>query len=295
MRSLHRRLGIGIFILSAFGLTVGLTQPKAAIAETRALSNGAFCEGKFDKAGNSPNAVCSLPPTAERPPACNSRANEGYASLFGNPYTYYRGPVVRLVPQGKGAFVWYCRDEQANQDRFDRYEGDVRNGQPNGRGLYLFSNNDRYDGQFRNGLFHGKGTLRYGRNSYSGEFINGLFGGKGTLNYGTGDRYSGSFRGGFPHGQGTLKFGNRTYTGEFYQGQINGRGTVINANGSRCTGQFFNGLLEGRGTCTFPRGSSLRTYTGELRNGIPDGQGRATLANGTSQVGLFRNGEYVGR
>ncbi len=296
MPSVCQYVGVSFATLSVVGGLIGVATVGPAIAQTRALSNGALCEGRFDAAGNSPDAVCNLPPVAEREPECSARDRgdeDAFSSVIGSPYTYYRGPIVRLVPQGRGVFVWYCRDTQANRDRFDRFEGNVRNGRPNGQGLYLFSNNDRYQGGFRNGLFHGKGVLRYGRSVYNGEFINGLFGGRGTLDYGNGDRFVGSFRNGFPHGQGTLKFGNRTYSGEFHQGQINGQGTIVNEDGSRCTGQFFTGLLEGRGNCTFPTGI-YRTYSGELRNGRPDGKGRATLRNGTTQVGLFRNGQYVG-
>lgn len=160
-----------------------------------------------------------------------------------SPYNYYEGEIRNGQPNGSGLFVF------ANGDR---YEGQVSNGQPNGRGTFVFANGDRYVGQIRNGVAQGTGTFRFAN----------------------GDRYSGGMREGQPHGRGTFIFaGGQSYNGQFYLGQVNGRGVLIHPNGMRCEGDFYNSQFTGKGTCTIPSGRPFRRYSGELSNGLPNGVG----------------------
>jgi len=198
-----------------------------------------------------------------------SQGEAGSQGASGNAYDYYKGEVRNGLPNGTGIFVY---------QNGSRYEGQVRNGAPNGRGMFLLPNNDRYEGEVRNGQSNGTGTFTFAN----------------------GDRYVGGFRNGQRHGIGTYTFtleDNKvrfrySYTGEFYLGQVNGNGVLTYPNGVRCTGTFYDSNFSGKGTCTnFPRGSIYRNYTGELRNGIPEGRGVLTYRTGQVYSGEFRNGK----
>jgi hypothetical protein len=72
---------------------------------------------------------------------------------------------------------WFIAGKPAS-----RFEGDYRDGQLNGRGIYSFANGDRYEGEYAD-------DMRSGRGMY-------------VLADGT--RYEGEWRNDMPHGQGTL-------------------------------------------------------------------------------------------
>lgn len=186
------------------------------------------------------------------------------ASESGSPYNYYDGEIRNGKPQGRGVLVY------ANSDR---YEGEFSNGLPNGRGMYLFvSNGDRYEGGFSTGKFNGQGTFTYTN----------------------GDSYTGNFLNGQPHGQGTFVFAEiaARYVGEFRYGQINGRGVTLN-NGVRCQGTFYDSTLSGEATCSYPRSSSIQSYVGEMRGGMAEGRGTRTWKNGRRFEGEFRSDIFI--
>ena len=54
------------------------------------------------------------------------------------------------------------------------YEGEWKNGFPNGQGTYFFSNGEKYVGEFKYGREHGQGTRTYNDGQkYVGEWGNG--------------------------------------------------------------------------------------------------------------------------
>src|ERR687885_749682 len=100
---------------------------------------------------------------------------------------------------------------------YDYYEGEIRNGKPNGRGIFVYSNDDRYEGQVSNGKPNGRGMFLFANNSrYEGTISNGEPNGSGTFTFGDGDRYQGRVLNGQPHGQGTLTYAN----GQVYRGEV---------------------------------------------------------------------------
>lgn len=183
----------------------------------------------------------------------------------GTSYKFYRGQIQSGTFTGRGTLV-YVND--------DRYEGNLVNGRPQGKGMFLaVEKNERYEGDFRNGFFHGRGIFTYAN----------------------GDQYTGQFAGGQPHGIGEYVYllkGKRShaYSGQFYSGIVNGQGVVTNVNGLKCTGTFYSNRLVGKGTCTFPAQSIFKTYTGELRDGRPEGRGTVIYRDGKKYTGQFRNG-----
>ncbi|MHC1745935.1 MAG: PDZ domain-containing protein [Negativicutes bacterium] len=76
----------------------------------------------------------------------------------------------------------------------DRYEGDVVNGNLQGKGVFTWANGDRYEGDFVNNRMHGKGILTYANGDrYEGEFVNSKYHGKGVLLHANGVRQEGTF------------------------------------------------------------------------------------------------------
>lgn len=191
---------------------------------------------------------------------------------------------------------WICvyikdaKDESGSKP-YKSYEGQVRNGEPNGRGVIVYENDDRYEGQVKNGIPNGKGMFLFADNSrYEGDMRNGKPNGSGTFTFTTGDRYTGSVKAGEPHGRGVFTFANGDiYEGEFYLGQAKGQGVFI-SKGMRCQGVFFSSQLSGQGACTYPPGSSIKSYTGEFRGGKAEGRGTMVTSDGKRFSGEFRGG-----
>ena len=174
-----------------------------------------------------------------------------------------------------------------------RFEGEFRDGQLNGRGVALLSSGMRYEGEFRDSQANGQGVLTLpagGR--LEGEFRGGRLNGRGVALFSNGKRYEGEFRNGRFHGRGVLKFpsGNR-YEGEFRDDQANGRGVETFAEGGRYEGEWRDGQTNGHGVLTLPDGGR---YEGEFRDGELNGRGVAMLSNGKRYEGEFRNGRFHG-
>ena len=146
------------------------------------------------------------------------------------------------------------------------YEGELSEGVQNGYGSYLRSNGQRYDGEWRDGRpdGHGVWTGTDGE-SYEGELLRGVQNGEGTYTWANGDRYGGEWRDAKPHGHGIWTGANGDhYEGESRGGMRSGYGTYTWANGDRYEGEFREGLEHGRGTWT---GANGGRYEGEWRFG----------------------------
>ena len=48
----------------------------------------------------------------------------------------------------------------------DRYEGELRNGKFEGKGIYYCKNGDKYEGEWRNDNPEGKGIFNHKHNNY---------------------------------------------------------------------------------------------------------------------------------
>ena len=86
------------------------------------------------------------------------------------------------------------------------YEGEMKDGVMQGKGILTYDDGSRYEGDFRNGTFDGWGTLIYpDGHRYVGQFRNGTYDGTGTMTYPDGKVYTGEYKEGAMHGQGTFK------------------------------------------------------------------------------------------
>ncbi|MBP2665863.1 MAG: putative protein in bacteria [Firmicutes bacterium] len=86
------------------------------------------------------------------------------------------------------------------------WDGDCRDGLPEGRGAATFPDGRLFFGDMAAGLFQGTGTLTLpGGERYTGEFAAGRFHGQGVYTFSNGDRYVGEFREGVFHGSGVFR------------------------------------------------------------------------------------------
>src|SRR5690349_9964417 len=195
------------------------------------------------------------------------------------------GPDGRAV--GHGIAEWSARGD------VDRYEGDVANGRPHGRGIYQQANGNRYEGEFVGGRRHGAGTYMWASGErYEGQFNAGKLDGHGVMMGADGTRYEGDFVAGKRQGRGvaTLAGGGR-YEGDFVAGRFSGRGVLTSINGRRYEGEFVDGKQHGRGVLTWLDGGR---YEGEFAQGQVHGRGIYTDAAGKRHDGHFENGSWVG-
>ncbi len=178
-----------------------------------------------------------------------------------------------------------------------RYEGEVKNWKVHGYGKWEFADGSRYEGNFKNSRQHGYGKAEISDgNRYDGEFKNGKYHGNGTYIWLNGDRYKGEFREGVAHGNGTRTWGSGFAKGDRFVGEYRynekRRGTYFWADGDRYEGEFLNNNRHGRGTYTHADGSR---YEGEWRNNKKHGRGTNTRADGRRYEGLWRNNNRHGR
>jgi hypothetical protein len=69
------------------------------------------------------------------------------------------------------------------------FEGEIEDGQKNGKGTYTFENGDIYNGEFKNGELNGKGVFTFANGViYDGEFLNNKLHGKSVITYSNGDK-----------------------------------------------------------------------------------------------------------
>jgi hypothetical protein len=198
--------------------------------------------------------------------------------------------------ESRGADRWICSYESnPAPDPYKSYDGQIRNGLPNGVGVLVYDNDDRYEGQVRNGIPSGNGMFVFNTNDrYEGQVRNGKPEGKGVFTTAKGDRYAGIMKNGHPHGTGTFVFANGdVFSGQFHLGQAKGEGT-FSSQGIRCQGYYFSSQLSGRGICSYPPGATIKSYNGEFRGGKPHGRGVMLYSDGKRYTGEFRNGrEFV--
>jgi hypothetical protein len=134
-----------------------------------------------------------------------TRCEEILAGWRGHSHVFASVPPSRVVSYANG----------------DRYEGEVRDDKPNGRGVYTWPDGRRYDGEWRNGKRNGHGVYTWhdGRR-YDGEWRNDKKNGHGVYTWPGGDRYDGEFLDDEYNGHGVYTWpGGRRYAGEWRNGR----------------------------------------------------------------------------
>ncbi|KAK8945766.1 hypothetical protein KSP40_PGU005926 [Platanthera guangdongensis] len=169
----------------------------------------------------------------------------------------------------------------------DVYEGELRQGQFHGSGVYyynmggmyegewidskfyghgveIWTDGSKYKGQFKKGLSHGFGVYQdHAGNLYAGEWVNGQSHGYGMQTYEDGSRYVGQYKCGLKHGLGHFQFWNGgAYAGEYFAGKMHGFGVYRFSDGQQYEGAWREGNRKGPGICS--------TAYGEPKSGLWD-------------------------
>ena len=126
-----------------------------------------------------------------------------------------RGVFYIGVRNGKFGYYtekWEGLETEDNMD-YVKYEGEIKNGDPNGQGTFTLSNGDKYEGEVKKGLQNGQGTKTWSNgDKYVGVWKNGKRNGQGTYTYSDGRKYEGEWKdGGVWNGTLYDKYGNITY------------------------------------------------------------------------------------
>ncbi len=106
----------------------------------------------------------------------------------------YVGGCVNGLAEGKG-----------KAKGKDTYEGEFKQGNSHGKGIYTWANGDKYDGQWLNDLKNGRGSYSATDGyKYDGDWLNGKEHGKGITIWSTGSKYVGEKQNGKMHGFGKM-------------------------------------------------------------------------------------------
>lgn len=184
----------------------------------------------------------------------------------------------------------------------DKYVGQWKNDQPNGKGVYYFATKERYEGEFVNGTFEGKGTMFYpdGAN-YAGGWSKNRKHGYGVFLLADGREKRGTWAMGKYVGesentQSQQKPSNATAQNS--QNKPNNQSKPNNqtkpTNQAKPNQPDLGGLRNcsasycrsGQGYYKYPEGS---TWVGEFKDGVPNGRGVCYYANGDRYEGQWAN------
>jgi hypothetical protein len=138
----------------------------------------------------------------------------GYGELDTN-RIHYKGTFAGDRLNGKGIIHFKIEGHD--------YDGDFRDNEINGNGVFRWTNGDVYDGQMTRGKMNGVGRYTYANGQvYEGNYVNGVKEGRGRLVYPNGFVYDGDFIGGRPRGNANITTGGKTIPiqysdGRFYQ------------------------------------------------------------------------------
>jgi len=163
------------------------------------------------------------------------------------------------------------------------YYGQVRNGEPNGLGIFYYDSGSRYEGQFVDGLFEGNGVLHFLDNDewhgdrYEGQFVDDVAHGFGVYVFHAGDKLEGDkYAGQF------VDWSFEAVGVYFYQESSYWRGTTA-------AGDFSAGYNEGYGVFDYAGETPLAgdRYEGELADDLYNGFGIYRDSDGTTTYAFW--------
>jgi hypothetical protein len=101
-----------------------------------------------------------------------------FALLLMSFYTYSQTCAVEKESL-KGTYTGDCKKGKAHGKGkavgIDTYEGDFKNGFPDGQGIYTWSNKNMFDGRYIKGLKDGKGTLTFRKDGVQDSVVEGYW------------------------------------------------------------------------------------------------------------------------
>ena len=199
----------------------------------------------------------------------------------------------------------------------DKYEGEIKNNKPNGKGIYYSVTGEIKEGTFVNGLLNGKGKMTLNNGLFiEGNFKDDELDGFGKTINANGEIYEGEFKNGIREGKGKLILSNEDrLEGNFIKGKLEGYGKIINKNGESYKGELINGIPNGKGHKKYKDGSEYegnfkngkengfgtkkwkdgQIYQGEFLDGIKNGKGKHSFKDGQKYEGDFSEDHYNGK
>ena len=134
-----------------------------------------------------------------------------------NPILFGQDTGVLYMNKTSSGYSWKTFEDGIVHSK---YNGEIKNGRPNGFGYQTYKNGNKYFGEHKNGFPNGEGRSIYPDGSmYLGVYKNGKFHGQGTFIWKDGYYYDGEFRDGTPNGQGTETLPNGHLVGEYKDGK----------------------------------------------------------------------------
>ena len=160
-----------------------------------------------------------------------------------------------------------------------KYDGEFKDGEKSGKGIYTWPNGQRYEGDFLNDYLHGKGTYTWpDGQKYEGDFLKGEKHGRGTQKWTNGQRYMGDWIKGKRHGEGKQSWPTEEWKA----------GPIWQKEGTWENDEF----ISGKGFWILDGGD---TYEGEYSQGAWNGTGKYIWASGDSYEGGFKDGKMLGK
>jgi hypothetical protein len=109
-------------------------------------------------------------------------------------------PVIGDNHKGETLYGWgntlpYVWKGFGDKETHPKYEGDVKNGKPDGQGTETFPDGSKYIGEWIGGKPTGQGTQTYyDGDKYVGLFKDGKYHGQGTYTFSYGGKFVGEFK-----------------------------------------------------------------------------------------------------
>ena len=102
-----------------------------------------------------------------------------FTHLLLDPILFGQETGVLYMNKTSSGYAWKTFEDGKVQSK---YNGEIKNGKPNGFGYQTYKNGNKYFGKHKNGLPNGEGRSIYPDGSmYLGEYKNGKFHGQGTF------------------------------------------------------------------------------------------------------------------
>ncbi|EAR84709.1 protein kinase (macronuclear) [Tetrahymena thermophila SB210] len=210
----------------------------------------------------------------------------------------YEGEVKDGKMNGKG--IYYYKEDNIRK----KYEGQWVNDKKDGFGILEYKSGNKYEGYFKNDCFNGKGIYYYykegdNKMKYEGQWVNNQKDGFGILEYKSGNKYEGQFKNDDFNGKGIYYYKQgdniKKYEGQWASNQKDGFGIMEYKNGNRYEGQFKNGEFNGKGIFYYKEDDIKKSYDGLWVNDKQEGFGILEYKNGTKYEGNFKNGKKNGK
>jgi len=207
--------------------------------------------------------------------------------------------VLEIYPQGASPFKYEGEFSDGKYNGYGKltrdgavYEGNHKNGIPDGKGKWTYQNGNSYEGEIKGNKLIGKGIYKYSDGTViDGNFQNGEAEGFAKTVFNSGDTFEGIYANGkLVKGVYYFKSTGNIYEGEFVNGKFNGRGVLKYKNSAVDQGEFVDGFIV-KGTRKYADGG---VYEGEFSLGKRQGQGVLKFANGDFYNGYFVDEKYSG-